>query len=381
MAIMTIPTGVSNCTSLSLSMWFQFPSYTPAGGDWLSLIEFGGVPPSQDPSASVTYSWVEITLLPTTDPNYPYPGYTGPVDFVNMESPWNPNDPANTSLNGTYYLSACGFGTNTGSSTTRYILHASSNPGFIGWYNYSRIVGRWSGSGLYLDAQLMGAVQPFALTGDGADDINRTAFNWLTVSGATNISLGRWHHLFLAAQYSSGNTLLNSPDNSPAKTHKMILMVDGAVYAGSDTVTASTGGSTLLDDTVSPHVYVSSGPGAQGFLMQQIHLPHSADANVSSLVTDNYDQPSNKARRYSDVQLWCGTFIDPRISTNFAKFVKITNGIGKPVSPSTAATAFGTQSLLLKGNASTSGFYLNRGTLGTINRIGTISNFTPTPSY
>jgi hypothetical protein len=90
---------------------------------------------------------------------------------------------------------------------------------------------------------------------------------------------------------------------------------------------------------------------------------------------------ANPVFEASDLQFWFNKFIDPTISSNYAKFVTIKNGVGTPVDPSTAATAFGTQSILLKGKASDGSFFVNRGTIGAFTKTGTISDFTPAPSY
>lgn len=85
--------------------------------------------------------------------------------------------------------------------------------------------------------------------------------------------------------------------------------------------------------------------------------------------------------RFSDFQLWSGQYIDWSNSNNFAKVVTITGGIGRPTNTNMASAAFGLPAILFKGDSSTSGFRINRGTGGSFSKIGTLSNFTPGPSY
>lgn len=91
------------------------------------------------------------------------------------------------------------------------------------------------------------------------------------------------------------------------------------------------------------------------------------------------DVAAQPALQMADFQMWFGQYIDWTDPDNFSKVVKITNGVGTPVNPSTAANAFGSQDILFKGNASS--FYTNRGSGGIFTQVGTINNFTPTPSY
>jgi hypothetical protein len=88
---------------------------------------------------------------------------------------------------------------------------------------------------------------------------------------------------------------------------------------------------------------------------------------------------THPAIQYGDFQLWVGQYIDWTNSTNFAKVVSISGGVGTPVNPATAATAFGTQTLLFKGNATQ--FVTNAGNGGAFTKTGTASDYTPAPSY
>jgi hypothetical protein len=90
---------------------------------------------------------------------------------------------------------------------------------------------------------------------------------------------------------------------------------------------------------------------------------------------------SNPIVRYGDFQLWVGQYIDWTNPTNFSKVVNISGGHGTPVDPRTSAAAFGPQSVLFKGKSSDASFYTNAGTAGAFTKTGTITDFTPTPTY
>lgn len=79
--------------------------------------------------------------------------------------------------------------------------------------------------------------------------------------------------------------------------------------------------------------------------------------------------------RYSDVQIWCGTFIDLGIADNLSKFFTITDGVGKPVDPRIAEAAFGKPTFRFTGGATVN----NTGTGGAFLKTGTINDFTPAP--
>ena len=94
----------------------------------------------------------------------------------------------------------------------------------------------------------------------------------------------------------------------------------------------------------------------------------------------NYNTTSSIVE-FGDYQIWAGTYIDWTNASNFSKVVSISGGTGRPVNPTTAATAFGTQTILFKGQASDNSFFTNRGNGGAFVKTGTVTDFTPTPSY
>lgn len=156
-------------------------------------------------------------------------------------------------------------------------------------------------------------------------------------------SYANWHHLLVAARLDGGpNTVIIYGDGQ-------LINQNGLTTAPGDPAVAidmSTNGRTVIG-------HREAGSGNSQFAMPTIQL--------------------------ADVQAWYGQFIDPRTASNFEKFVSITNGIGRPVNPATARTAFGTQTILFKGSSSQ--FSTNAGNGGTFTKSGTINNFTPTPSY
>lgn len=82
--------------------------------------------------------------------------------------------------------------------------------------------------------------------------------------------------------------------------------------------------------------------------------------------------PSRLTLDFADVQMWVGQMIDP--TTNISKFI---SG-GKPVNPSVAATAFGTQTFLFSGDHTT--FPTNQGTGGAFTLTGTLTDASTSPS-
>ncbi len=76
--------------------------------------------------------------------------------------------------------------------------------------------------------------------------------------------------------------------------------------------------------------------------------------------------PGNDA---ADMQWWIGQFIDWSVPSNLAKVI---DSNGKPVDPAIAAAAFGQQTVLFTGDAST--FGTNQGTAGAFALTGTLTN-------
>lgn len=80
-----------------------------------------------------------------------------------------------------------------------------------------------------------------------------------------------------------------------------------------------------------------------------------------------------RAKDYCDIQLWVGTIVDPTLHID--KFI---SG-GKPVDPAVATAAFGQQSFLFSGDATT--FSNNQGSAGACTVSGTaLTNATTSPS-
>lgn len=83
--------------------------------------------------------------------------------------------------------------------------------------------------------------------------------------------------------------------------------------------------------------------------------------------------------RFGDVQFYFNRALDVTSDAVFSKFVKLSNGVGTPQDPAIAASAFGTQDVLLRGNHTS--FPINLGTAGAFTTTGIITDFTPTPGY
>jgi hypothetical protein len=100
---------------------------------------------------------------------------------------------------------------------------------------------------------------------------------------------------------------------------------------------------------------------------------------IPGTARDRADATINADVKMADFQLWTDVYIDPTDSTTFSKFVTVSGGVGKPVSPTTAAAAFGTQTLLFQGDSNH--FYINLGSGGNFTKSGTLSDYTPSPTY
>lgn len=83
--------------------------------------------------------------------------------------------------------------------------------------------------------------------------------------------------------------------------------------------------------------------------------------------------------RYGDVMFYFNRALDVTSASVFSKFVSISDGVGHPQHPSAAIGTFGTPSVLLRGNHSS--FPNNLGSGGKFTATGTITDFTPTPTY
>jgi hypothetical protein len=94
-------------------------------------------------------------------------------------------------------------------------------------------------------------------------------------------------------------------------------------------------------------------------------------------IQENQIVTYNPVIEYGFIDAWFGQYIDPAVHLN--KFVSEINGVGKPVSRAAAVDAFGDPDLSFSGGASS--FFKNRGTAGDFTKIGTLTNFSPVPSY
>lgn len=173
----------------------------------------------------------------------------------------------------------------------------------------------------------------------------------------SSYALGAWHHILVAARFAWTSSV------NAAGPWPIWIYFDGASVGqanGSATATSSTGGPPPRG-------------GVTGILVRgtEIGIPHTRSTIGHSLTDTTFE--------IADFQAWFGTYINPSVAANFAKFVTITNGIGRPVNPSVARAAFGKQTFLFTGDKNS--FPINRGSGGSFIKSGTINNFLPVPSY
>lgn len=173
--------------------------------------------------------------------------------------------------------------------------------------------------------------------------------------GATTFALGAWHHIIVATSFGWTSSV------NAAGPWPLWIYVDGASRGqggGSVTGVSSVGG---------PPPRAGTGILVQG---TEIAIPHQL-ANTRGLNDTTFQM--------ADFQAWFGTYINPSVAANFAKFVTISNGIGRPVNPAIARAAFGQQTFLFTGNKNQ--FSVNRGDGGAMTQSGALNNFTPIPGY
>jgi len=77
------------------------------------------------------------------------------------------------------------------------------------------------------------------------------------------------------------------------------------------------------------------------------------------------------------LMVWFDQFI-PATPSNLEKLVIVSDGIGRPAPMAVAAAAFGEPQLKFKGGAES--FKTNLGAGGAFSKVGTLTNFNPTPS-
>jgi hypothetical protein len=181
-----------------------------------------------------------------------------------------------------------------------------------------------------------------------------------------------WHHVFIAMDTNHAG---NSPTDTgpypdpPLDPKKGICFFDGVNISPIGNGTLSQNKTIPGESGYYPHT-VAWSAGVSGIPVGVPFLD-GMQVNWSGQVTPIIEM--------SDYQLWVGQFIDPTVSGNFSKFVKISGGKGTLVDPAIAAAAFGQQTILFKGNSTQ--FPVNRGIGGAFSLVGTNTDFTPTPSY
>lgn len=204
---------------------------------------------------------------------------------------------------------------------------------------------------------------------------NTPLFNFLNTSGGEHhvrmfIQWDDTSHLytFMSVQLPSAQfTTTAGPAVTSGAWHHSVFAFDGTnqiYYVRTDAATPPTAdrfGTLVSDQFANNWIAGTSIP----FTGMSIGIPYT-DTTLNAVV------------EFSDTQFW-NSFIDVSTSANYAKLVTLNGTTGTPASTSGAATAFGTQNLLFKGKASA--FYTNRGSAGAFTKVGTLTDFTPGPSF
>lgn len=226
------------------------------------------------------------------------------------------------------------------------------------------------------------------------------------------IAFDKWFHLLIAADLSTGSTATWDGAKVVANTWATVWVYINGVRVPIVNRSVGTGRVRTIGDNPYGGSNINYVPGASSGAMWTVAVDDDSinsdigpgygvfDDTGSHVAGDSYtiniptfnvalngfsialpgmSWANAPAVDYGDVQVWFGTYIDPTVSANFAKFVSISGGVGVPVNPATAAAAFGTQTLLFQGNAAS--FATNRGNGGAFTTTGTVSDFTPGPTY
>jgi hypothetical protein len=197
-----------------------------------------------------------------------------------------------------------------------------------------------------------------------------------------------WHHVLIAVDCSGGIVdkaeVLAGPHAAPTLSNSLThdspfnIIIDGVDQLGQPTQIGSVFTSYTPNSVFDANLN-SSGSGivASGY---PLYVP--CNPSPTSILGINGTGALEGAllKEYGDFQVW-NKYIDPTISANYAKFVTISGGVGRPASYTAASNAFGAPDILFHGKSSDLSFYNNRGTAGTFTKSGTVSDYTPTPSY
>lgn len=403
--------ATANCKRLTISGWFrlaapvtdgtQFSASACAVGVGLSKVrysfwEFGGINTVRYSVDGIHHEWQNTGIVTNWNFLYQNPNaYSvadGPIWAGNTTTVSSiPGDADDTSIAANHF----GFAivasnlTNDGPVYERAaVSNGSSSVEVNAFSSYSsRLFVTGQGGSYKFNCAILGTICDRAAI--AAD--NRSAQAIVFSSPDGTFTFGNWHHVIVAIDVGNTGFMVDttaSSLNGGSKANKAWMVVNG-VASGSDSKIAHEQfvGGFAFGNLDNPPVDANPGIVVSGF---PFSLPFNAvnsdpaepDRDNPLYVgnSNNYDwtQPF-KAREFADVQVWFDTYIDPTVAANYAKFVNISDGIGRPVKPSTAAAAFGTQDILLHGNAAN--FVINRGGAGTFRKINTINNFTPVPSY
>ncbi len=202
---------------------------------------------------------------------------------------------------------------------------------------------------------------------------------WLSKTNACSTA-GNWTHVALSIDTGHGGPYPNSltwsgdygvptPDvwvvGAAGSDLKRAIMRINGVYANlGDSPNPVYDGPTLPYST-SFNMDFSGSPAG---------IPYLNNARAShSLPTNPY------VVRLANLQIWCGHYIDWMNAGNFSEVVILRDGKGYPAPLSMAGAAFGTPTVRMSGNNLQ--FPINTGTGGAFTKEGTITDFTPTPSY
>ncbi len=191
----------------------------------------------------------------------------------------------------------------------------------------------------------------------------------VTIPTGHVVNLGSWNHIFASIDLSGTDLLTFTPSHTIARGRSIGLYLNGVNQllepGGKDALYQTTYDNRL--DNTTPRACPNFSTSVSGF-------PLGFPTTPAYLT----GQP---LMRFGEIQVWFNQYIDPSIPANFAKFVTISAGKGRPANSDLSLAAFGPRTIHFKGKASDSAFFTNRGVGGAFTKVGAPIDFTPGPSY
>ncbi|MDB5612058.1 MAG: hypothetical protein JWP25_8958 [Bradyrhizobium sp.] len=382
MAFLYLPSStLSNVTKMTISQWVALPPGPPGGAVHYSFLEFGGIKPNQYSVDSFSMAWIDTGYfgsLTYFQNNFAFGG-TGPFGNTPLLVPTLPDPnqvlfgPGTLRWEGQYII--VGSSASTPGAVLAIQAVDSGSSGILTNSNtkyYTSIFVDGSGPykfNLQVGGSIINRTPPFV---SGVVTVQTIPL----AAASGTFTFGVWHHVFVAVDIGSSGYMVDntaSSLNGGSKGNKCHLVIDRTNFYGGDSVPGREDFVNTTDGIISnPPVDANPGIAVKGSM---IALPFNPLAGSTSQYSINEDLPVNLKRRYSDTQIWLGTYIDP---SNIGMFI---DGANKPVDPAVPAAAFGEPTMRFRRDRKLGmNFKINQGNSGeTFQLAGTAPDFTPGP--